>query len=74
MIGRSDLIWRGLEVRYKGRKMAEVMRDKKYPEMYRIDYLDGEKSDMVNLSRAKDAALGWVLSCLNADRRAPKPH
>jgi hypothetical protein len=37
-----------------------VKQDDRYPQMWRIHY-DGKISDMVNLSRAKDAALSWVL-------------
>ena len=32
-----------------------IIQDKKYPEMYRIQWDDGEVSDMVNRTRAKDA-------------------
>ena len=38
--------------------------------MWRIRYPDGWLSDMVNLTRAKDAAGLIALSLLNADRRA----
>ena len=36
--------------------LCHVNPDDKYPSMYRIHWPDGEVSDMVNLSRAKDAA------------------
>jgi hypothetical protein len=44
---------------YIGRKFAgiRVISDEKYPSMWRIHWADGEVSDMVNLTRAKDAAL-----------------
>jgi hypothetical protein len=32
-----------------------IVRDKRYPEMYRVVLPDGSLSDMVNLARAKDA-------------------
>ena len=32
-----------------------IVRDAKYPNMYRLRLLDGSLSDMVNLTRAKDA-------------------
>ena len=38
--------------------------------MWRIRYPDGRLSDMVNLTRAKDAASLIVLSRLNAEQRA----
>ena len=37
-----------------------VCRDRIYPDMWRIHH-KGQVSDMVNLSRAKDAALSWVV-------------
>jgi hypothetical protein len=36
-----------------------VKPDVEYPNLYRIHY-KGEVSDIVNLSRAKDAALNWA--------------
>jgi hypothetical protein len=46
------------ELRYgQSRKvLARVLPDDKYPTMWRIHWPDGEVSDMVNLSRARDAA------------------
>jgi hypothetical protein len=41
----------------KSRKpLAHVVQDATYPTMWRIAWPDGRQSDMVNLSRAKDAA------------------
>jgi len=37
-----------------------VRPDEKYPSMYRIHWADRPPSDMVNLSRAKDAAMRWA--------------
>lgn len=37
--------------------LAHVIPDDKHPGMWRIRWPDGEVSDMVNLARAKDAAL-----------------
>ena len=51
----------------KSRKvLARVLPDARYHTMWRIHWPDGEVSDMVNLSRARDAAT--VL----AQRRYPK--
>jgi len=44
----------------RAQPMATVKPDERYPEMYRIHYHDGTTSDMVNLTRAKDAARTWV--------------
>jgi len=38
-----------------------VRPDERWPKMWRIHY-QGRTSDMVNLSRAKDAAISWVRS------------
>jgi hypothetical protein len=38
------------------RPVAEVVPDAKWPRMWRVRWPDGSLSDMVNLSRAKDAA------------------
>jgi hypothetical protein len=37
--------------------------------MRRIRHLDGRLSDMINLSRAKDAATSLALGILNGDKR-----
>jgi len=36
-----------------------IRPDDRYDQMWRIHY-QGKVSDMVNLTRAKDAAVGWV--------------
>jgi hypothetical protein len=43
-----------------------VVRDAKWPNMYRVRYPDGRLSDMVNLARAKDVAISIALRILNA--------
>ena len=40
--------------------LAEVIPDNEYAGMWRIRWPDGQLSDMVNLSRAKDAAMVLV--------------
>ena len=46
---------------YIGNKSTglEIRPDARYPTMWRI-HKGGEVSDMVNLTRAKDAAIAWV--------------
>jgi hypothetical protein len=39
------------------RRSLRVVRDKAYPAMWRVELPDGTLTDMVNLTRAKDAAL-----------------
>lgn len=43
-----------------GKVLARVLPDEKYPAMWRIHWPDGEVSDMVNLTRARDAARALV--------------
>ena len=40
----------------KSAAKARIVPDETYPEMHRVRWPDGELSDMVNLSRAHDAA------------------
>jgi hypothetical protein len=69
-IQQLDLAWRGLKLYHGRRRVAEVVPDEKYPNMWRVK-IEGELSDMVNLSRAKDAALCLTVSRLNAGRSEP---
>lgn len=39
-----------------------VIPDKEYSGMWRVRDRDGRLSDIVNISRAKDAALSWALT------------
>jgi len=39
------------------RRTIQIERDSKYSQMWRVRLPDGSLSDMVNLTRAKDAAL-----------------
>ena len=62
------LRWDGLNLRLKtGRLLAVVEPDAKYPGMYRVRTKDGHLTDMVNLSRAKDAARSLAMASLNRD-------
>jgi hypothetical protein len=40
--------------------LAWVKPDERYSSMWRIHWPDGEVSDMVNLTRACDAAVAWA--------------
>jgi hypothetical protein len=53
-----------------GRVVAKVVPDEKYARMWRIDLGDGILSDMVNLPRAKDAAMRRVDAMLDATKPA----
>ena len=39
------------------RRALQIERDAKYPQMWRVKLPDGTLSDMVNLARAKEAAM-----------------
>jgi hypothetical protein len=48
-----------------GRKRTDVSihPDPVWPQMWRVHQVQGDRvSDMVNLSRAKDAGIGWALA------------
>lgn len=56
----------------KSRKpLAHVVPDGKYPKMWRIQWPDGSLSDMVNLSRAKDAAMVLAMRQLSTGNSKP---
>jgi hypothetical protein len=60
-----ELNWDGLQLKLgRGRVVATVEPDSKWPGMYRVR-CGGKLSDMVNLTRAKDAARSLALMELN---------
>jgi hypothetical protein len=59
-----------LHLRRSDTPLLSVVPDATYPNMWRISLRD-RLSDLVNLSRAKDAAVSWALHDLNhAEERA----
>jgi len=60
-----------VDVLHDGRIVTQVVPDQKYPGMYRV-LANGELSDMVNISRAVDAARMSALSILNRNGTAPE--
>jgi hypothetical protein len=70
---RSDFTLRehpdGWALNCVGRRGAvlHVVHDATYPEMWRIRHPGGQLSDMVNLTRAKDAAMSVAMRALNRD-------
>jgi hypothetical protein len=51
------LAWRGNDLHLRqGRKLVSIVPDEKYPGMWRVRYPDGRLTDMVNRTRAKEAA------------------
>jgi hypothetical protein len=70
MIGGRNLVWRGdrLALRSGGRAgpALEIVADETYPGMFRVRLPDGELTDMVNRTRARDAAKSILLRILNS--------
>lgn len=66
------MAWDGyrLFVRRSGRPLATIVPDTEWPGMWRVRMPDGRLSDMVNLTRAKDAALSLALAVLNHRKAA----
>ena len=66
--GRHCLTWRGHQLFRHGVRapVAQIEPDETHPGMWRFRLVPGDApSDMVNLSRAKDAAATLVLAELN---------
>ena len=73
MYDRQDLIWDGSQLRLlsnRGLVLATIEPDQSWPGMWRVRLPDGYLTDMVNLSRAKDAAASLALGVLNQHREA----
>ena len=65
--GRGDLKWKDRELHLvTGRLLATVEPDTKWAGMHRVRLPDGHVTDMVNISRAKDAAISLALTDLNS--------
>ncbi len=71
-IDSKNLVWDGLELRLgtqRGRIVATVISDAKWPGMWRVQ-IDGKLTDVVNITRAKDAAIALALADLKQRRAA----
>jgi len=72
VVGQDRLKWRSENSclrRFHGSRstpLATIEPDPKYACMYRIRFPNGGLSDMLNLTRAKDAAVGFALRSLNS--------
>jgi hypothetical protein len=66
IFGRDRLRWDGpaLKLNGKGKALANIEPDSRYPSMWRVQ-LPGGQSSMVNQSRARVAAMAHVLALLN---------
>ncbi len=68
MYDRQDLIWDGRQLRLlfnRSRVLASIEPDQTWPGMWRVRLPAGNLTDMVNRSRAKDAAASLALGILN---------
>ncbi len=62
-----DLHWDGSGLRLRsGRVLASIGPGATWPGLWRVRMPDGSLTDMVNLTRAKDAAVSLALTALNA--------
>ena len=58
---RSNMAWREHWLTYHGRLSGySVVQDERYSSMWRVQSPDGSVSDMVNRTRAKDAAMAML--------------
>ena len=66
IVGRDRLEWRGDTLhRVRGRAIVRIVPDKTWPDMWRVRLPDGRLTDMVNESRARDAAISAALAILS---------
>jgi hypothetical protein len=69
-----ELVWRGDRLALKSGRRAfpavEIVPDDSFPGMWRVRKQDGSLSDMVNRTRARDAARSILLGILNAQETA----
>jgi hypothetical protein len=64
-INSQRLTWVGDELVYGRRTVLRIERDGVYSEMWRVCLPDGSLTDMVNRTRAQDAAVSIALRLLN---------
>jgi hypothetical protein len=70
---RRNLVWDDKQVRLysiRGRVLAAIEPDREWPGMWRVRMPDGRLTDMLNLSRAKDAAASLALAVPNRHQEA----
>ena len=65
IFGRDELNWHGNVLQLGRRKLAQIEPDAVWPSMWRVRTPDGRLTDMVNISRARDAARALALAALN---------
>lgn len=78
MISADELVWRKrsgdltLHVTNRNAAVLRVVPDKTYTGMWRVEFPDGAVSDMANVTRAKDAAIGHALATVNRPKTIPR--
>jgi hypothetical protein len=66
--GAADLRWDGNQLRLpSGRVLATIEPDTDWPGLWRVHLPGAGLSDLVNRTRAKDAAVSLALASLNRD-------
>lgn len=67
----TALIWEGDRLLVRGGDdqslMAEIVPDDRWPGMFRVRRPDSSLTDMVNRTRARDAAKSVLLAILNSE-------
>ena len=60
-----DLQWQSDWLCLRQRKIIQIVRDQQYPSMWHIRLPDGTVTDMLNRSRARDAARSIAITVLS---------
>jgi hypothetical protein len=66
-VSSASLVWRGDALCWRGREQARIVPDQTYPGMWRVRLPDRPLTDMLNRTRARDAARALVLANLNTE-------
>jgi hypothetical protein len=74
----AEQVWDGLTLRLRSsnRELAVLKRDSEYPALFRVHVAPDYVTDLANLTRAKEAAVGLTLAMLNGEvgyRRQRRP-
>ena len=72
IFGSHELQWRGNALQLGRRVLARIEPDATWPGMWRVRLPDGRLTDMVNISRARDAARALAVRILNTEERPPE--
>jgi hypothetical protein len=59
---RRDAVWQDNQLIFRRRTVATIIPDQKWPGMWRVQLPNGHITDMVSLTRAKDAAYANAVS------------